>query len=35
MKHRKDQILRNCVNPEIALHILNQIKTIQKNERKT
>ena len=23
MKHRKDQIIRNCVNPEMALHILN------------
>ena len=23
MKHRKDQIIRNCVNPEMALHILD------------
>jgi DNA (cytosine-5)-methyltransferase 1 len=23
MKHRKDQIIRNCVNPELGLHILN------------
>ena len=23
MKHRKDQILRNCVNPKLGLHILN------------
>lgn len=23
IKHRKDQIIRNCVNPEIGLHILN------------
>ena len=23
MKHRKDQIIRNCVNPEMGLHILN------------
>lgn len=23
LKHRKDQIIRNCVNPEIGLHILN------------
>ena len=25
MKHRKDQIIRNCVNPELGLHILNQL----------
>jgi DNA (cytosine-5)-methyltransferase 1 len=24
MKHRKDQIIRNCVNPLLALHILNE-----------
>jgi DNA (cytosine-5)-methyltransferase 1 len=23
IKHRKDQIIRNCVNPELGLHILN------------
>jgi len=23
MKHRKDQIIRNCVNPELGLYILN------------
>ena len=23
MNHRKDQIIRNCVNPKMALHILN------------
>jgi DNA (cytosine-5)-methyltransferase 1 len=23
MKHRKDQIIRNCVNPELGLHTLN------------
>jgi DNA (cytosine-5)-methyltransferase 1 len=23
MKHRKDQIIRNCVNPELGLHLLN------------
>ena len=23
LKHRKDQIIRNCVNPELGLHILN------------
>lgn len=25
MKHRKDQIIRNCVNPELGLYILNQL----------
>jgi DNA (cytosine-5)-methyltransferase 1 len=25
MKHRKDQIIRNCVNPELGLHILEQL----------
>jgi DNA (cytosine-5)-methyltransferase 1 len=32
LKHRKDQILRNCVNPAIGLHILQcafKTKTIQ------
>lgn len=24
IKHRKDQIIRNCVNPELGLYILNQ-----------
>jgi len=24
--HRKDQVLRNCVNPELGLHILNESK---------
>jgi DNA (cytosine-5)-methyltransferase 1 len=23
LKHRKDQILRNCVNPELGLHVFN------------
>ena len=23
LKHRKDQIIRNCINPEIGLHIFN------------
>lgn len=23
MKHRKDQVLRNCVNPALGLHVLN------------
>lgn len=23
MQHRKDQIIRNCVNPQLSLHILN------------
>ena len=26
MKHRKDQVIRNMVNPELALHIFKQIK---------
>ena len=26
-KHRKDQIIRNCVNPEIGLHVLEQAQT--------
>ena len=26
LKHRKDQIIRNCVNPELGLHILNCAK---------
>jgi DNA (cytosine-5)-methyltransferase 1 len=30
LKHRKDQIIRNCVNPELGLHILNELnKTAQ------
>ena len=28
MKHRKDQIIRNCVNPELGLHILNQLNNV-------
>jgi len=26
MKHRKDQIIRNCVNPELGLYIFNAMK---------
>ena len=36
LKNRKDQILRNCVNPEIGLHFLNRaldIKTYSKIEQ--
>jgi len=26
LKHRKDQIIRNCVNPELGLYLLNCAK---------
>lgn len=28
LKHRKDQILRNCVNPDLGLYILEQAKGV-------
>ena len=36
MKHRKDQIIRNCVNPEIGLYVLkcSQIQPIMLNKSK-
>lgn len=30
IKHRKDQILRNCVNPHLGLYILEQAQGIQR-----
>ena len=33
MKHRKDQIIRNCVNPDMALHILNCSLNLKKPSR--
>lgn len=37
MKHRKDQIIRNCVNPDVGLHILDCAwkKTFVSNNQKT
>ena len=32
IKSRKDQILRNCVQPEIGLHIFNRARNIQIEE---
>jgi DNA (cytosine-5)-methyltransferase 1 len=32
LKHRKDQIIRNCVNPELGLHILDCSKIKVQNE---
>jgi DNA (cytosine-5)-methyltransferase 1 len=29
LTHRKDQVMSNCVEPELGLHILNQIKELQ------
>jgi DNA (cytosine-5)-methyltransferase 1 len=33
IKHRKDQILRNCVNPELGLYILEQAQGIMRQEK--
>lgn len=33
IKHRKDQILRNLVNPEIGLYIMEQARNIQRKEK--
>lgn len=33
LKHRKDQILRNCVNPDLGLYILDQARNIQRQEK--
>lgn len=30
IKHRKDQILNNCVNPDLGLYILEQLKGVQR-----
>jgi len=30
IKHRKDQILNNCVNPDLGLYILEQLKKVQR-----
>lgn len=36
IKHRKDQILRNCVNPELGLHVFNcAVGVFKKDERQT
>lgn len=32
IKHRKDQILRNCVNPELGLYILEQAQGVMREE---
>tara|TARA_R110000782_G_scaffold1025_1_gene3717 strand:- start:18 stop:743 length:726 start_codon:yes stop_codon:yes gene_type:complete len=32
IKHRKDQILNNCVNPDLGLYILEQLKGVQRKE---
>jgi len=32
VNHRKDQILRNCVNPNLGLHILNESKNDVQSE---
>jgi DNA (cytosine-5)-methyltransferase 1 len=32
IKHRKDQILRNCVNPDLGLYILEQARGIIREE---
>lgn len=32
IQHRKDQILRNCVNPELGLHILDTVRGIQREK---
>lgn len=34
LKHRKDQILRNCVNPELGLYILEQAQGIVRQENR-
>lgn len=33
INHRKDQILRNCVNPELGLYILEQAQGIMRQEK--
>jgi DNA (cytosine-5)-methyltransferase 1 len=33
LNHRKDQILRNCVNPELGLYILEQAQGIIRQEK--
>jgi len=35
LKHRKDQIIRNCVNPKLGLHILNEaLKNVSEKPNK-
>lgn len=33
MEHRKDQVIRNCVNPDLGLYILEQARNIQRAEK--
>ena len=33
MKHRKDQIIRNCVNPDLGLYILEQARGIIRQKK--
>jgi DNA (cytosine-5)-methyltransferase 1 len=35
INHRKDQILRNCVNPELGLYILEQARGIVRQDKTT